>query len=98
MYGRNRSEGWKHAKLSGHENEELVKELLDNDEKYTREFNTKKQALEKDYNTRLSNIEKSIQTEIEKKAQKDKYDYVFAKSVVLIELALPFVAVFKSLL
>lgn len=38
MYGRNRSEGWKHAKLSGHENEELVKELLDNDEKYTREF------------------------------------------------------------
>ena len=53
------------------------------EEKYTREFNTKKQALEKDYNTRLSNIEKSIQAEIEKKAQKDKYDYVFAKSVVL---------------
>jgi len=36
--GRNRSEGWRHAKLSGHSNEELVKQLLDNDKKYASEF------------------------------------------------------------
>ena len=64
-------------------NETDSAKLVQLEEKYTREFNTKKQALEKDYNTRLSNIEKSIQAEIEKKAQKDKYNYVFAKSVVL---------------
>lgn len=64
-------------------NETDSAKLVQLEEKYTREFNTKKQALEKDYNTRLSNIEKSIQAEIGKKAQKDKYNYVFAKSVVL---------------
>ena len=48
-----------------------------------KEFNTKKEALEKDYNNRLSTIEKNIKGEITKKAQKDSYDYVFAKSVVL---------------
>ena len=64
-------------------NETDSAKIVQLEEKYTREFNTKKQALEKDYNTRLSNIEKSIQAEIEKKAQKDKYGYVFAKSVVL---------------
>ena len=47
------------------------------------EFNTKKSALEKDYNARLNAIEKSIKDEIAKKAQADKYDYVFAKSVLL---------------
>ena len=57
--------------------------IIQLEEKYTREFNNKKQALEKDYNTKLANIEKSIQSEITKKAQNDKYDYVFAKSVVL---------------
>ena len=31
---RNRAEGWKHAKLSGHKNEALVKSLIDNDPKY----------------------------------------------------------------
>ena len=36
--GRNRSEGWRHAKLSGHSNEELVKQLLDNDKKYATDF------------------------------------------------------------
>ena len=47
------------------------------------ENNTKKSALEKDYNARLNAIEKSIKDEIAKKAQADKYDYVFAKSVLL---------------
>ena len=36
--GRNRSEGWRHAKLSGHSNEELVKELLDNDKQIADDF------------------------------------------------------------
>ena len=64
-------------------NETDSAKILQLEEKYTKEFNTKKQALEKDYNNRLASIEKSIQDEIAKKAQKDKYDYVFAKSVVL---------------
>lgn len=53
------------------------------EEKYTKEFNAKKDAIDKDYNSRLAAIEKNIKTEIEKKAQKDSYTYVFAKSVVL---------------
>lgn len=57
--------------------------ILQLEEKYTNEFNTKKAALEKDYSARLNAIEKSIKDEIAKKAQQDKYDYVFAKSVLL---------------
>ncbi len=57
--------------------------ILQLEEKYTNEFNSKKAALEKDYSTRLSAIEKNIKDEIAKKAQQDKYDYVFAKSVLL---------------
>ena len=64
-------------------NETDSAKILQLEEKYTKEFNAKKSALEKEYNTRLSAIEKTIQDEIAKKAQKDKYDYVFAKSVVL---------------
>ena len=57
--------------------------ILQLEEKYTNEFNTKKAALEKDYSARLNAIEKSIKDEIAKKAQQDHYDYVFAKSVML---------------
>ena len=53
------------------------------EEKYTKEFNLKRNALEGEYNTRLDSIERSIKEEIAKKAKKDDYDYVFAKSVVL---------------
>lgn len=38
MAYRTRSTGWQHAKLSGHTNEMLVKELLDNNLKYKNEF------------------------------------------------------------
>lgn len=31
MEHRNRAQGWKHAKRSGHENERLVAELTEND-------------------------------------------------------------------
>ena len=64
-------------------NETDENKIIKIEEKYTNEFNTKKSALEKDYNNRLSSIEKSIKDEITKKAQKDNYDYVFAKSVIL---------------
>lgn len=64
-------------------NETDSAKILQLEEKYTKEFNAKKAALEKDYNTRLDAIEKTIKDEIAKKAQKDKYDYVFAKSVLL---------------
>ena len=53
------------------------------EDRYMNEFNAKKEALERDYNNKLSAIERSIKSEIEKKAEKDGYDYVFAKSVVL---------------
>ena len=52
-------------------------------EKYTNEINAKKSLLDKEYNNRLSAIEKNIKEEISKKAKKDDYDFVFAKSVVL---------------
>lgn len=53
------------------------------EDKYMKEFATKKDALERDYNNRLSSIEKNIKNEITKNAQNKGYDYVFAKSVVL---------------
>ena len=53
------------------------------EEKYTKEFNTKKTALEHEYNTKISAIENKIKEKTKKKAQEKKYDYVFAKSVVL---------------
>lgn len=64
-------------------NETDTNKIIKIEEKYTNEFNTKKALLEKDYNTKLAAIEKSIKDEISKKAQKDDYEYVFAKSVVL---------------
>ena len=38
MEHRDRASGWKHAKLSGHNNEDLVKELLETDEQYASDF------------------------------------------------------------
>ena len=64
-------------------NEKDPAKILLIEDRYMKEFNTKKDALEKDYNNRLLNIEKNIKGEITKKAQKDGYDFVFAKSVVL---------------
>lgn len=64
-------------------NEKDPAKILLLEDKYMNEFNSKKEALERDYNSRLESIEKNIKNEITKKAQKDSYDYVFAKSVVL---------------
>ena len=64
-------------------NEKDPAKVLLLEDKYMKEFNMKREALERDYSTRLSNIEKNIKNEITAKAQKDKYDYVFAKSVLL---------------
>ncbi len=64
-------------------NEKDPAKVLLLEEKYMKEFNAKREALEKDYNSRLAAIEKNIKNEVAKKAQKDSYDYVFAKSVVL---------------
>lgn len=38
MAQRNRSEGWKHAKLSGHENESLIENLMKNNSDYQKSF------------------------------------------------------------
>ena len=64
-------------------NEKDPAKVLLLEDKYMNEFNSKKLALENDYNARLESIEKNIKNEISQKAQKDSYDYVFAKSVVL---------------
>lgn len=64
-------------------NETDQAKILMLEDKYMKEFASKKEALERDYNNRLASIEKNIKNEITKKAQKDGYDYVFAKSVVL---------------
>lgn len=53
------------------------------EEKYTKEFNAKKSSLEREYNTKVAAIESKIREQIKKKAQEKKFDYVFAKSVVL---------------
>lgn len=64
-------------------NEKDPAKILLIEDKYMKELNTKKESLEKEYNSRLEAIEKNIKSEITKKAQKDSFDYVFAKSVVL---------------
>ena len=64
-------------------NEKDPAKVLLLEDKYMKEFNSKKEALETSYNTKLESIEKNIKSEISKKAQKNGYEYVFAKSVVL---------------
>jgi outer membrane protein len=64
-------------------NEKDPAKVLLLEDKYLKEFNTKREALEREYNSKLENIEKNIKNEIAKKAQKDGYSYVFAKSIVL---------------
>ena len=64
-------------------NEKDPAKVLLLEDKYTKEFNTKKESIDRDYNNKLSAIEKNIKNEITKIAQKNDYEYVFAKSVVL---------------
>ena len=64
-------------------NESDPAKVLMLEDKYMKEFNSKREMLERDYNGRISVIEKNIKDEVTKKAQKDGYEYVFAKSVVL---------------
>lgn len=64
-------------------NETDNNKILQLEEKYTKEFNAKRNALDSEYNTKLDSIERNIKEEIAKKAKKDNYDYVFAKSVLL---------------
>lgn len=64
-------------------NENDPAKVLMLEDKYMKEFNAKREALEKEYNGKISVIEKNIKDEVAKKAQKEGYEYVFAKSVVL---------------
>ena len=64
-------------------NETDSAKILQLEDKYTKEFNTKKAALDKDYSSRLNAIEKNIKDEIAQKAKQENYEYVFAKSVLL---------------
>ena len=60
-----------------------LKKIEQIEEKYTKEFNTKKAALEREYSYKIGAIETKIKDQIKKKAIEKKFDYVFAKSVVL---------------
>ena len=60
-----------------------LKKIGEIEEKYTKEFNTKKAALEREYSSKIGTIETKIKEQIKKKAVEKKFDYVFAKSVVL---------------
>ncbi len=60
-----------------------TKKIVEIQDKYTNQFNNKKAEIDKIYTSKLANIETQIQSEIEKKAKADGYDFVFAKSVAL---------------
>ena len=60
-----------------------TKKIVEIQDKYTNQFNNKKSEIDKIYASKLANIETQIQSEIEKKAKADGYDFVFAKSVAL---------------
>lgn len=60
-----------------------TKKIVEIQDKYTNQFNSKKAEIDKMYAAKLAGIESQIKSEIAKKAQKDGYEFVFAKSVVL---------------
>ena len=51
-------------------------------DRYTSEFNSKKESIDRQYAQKLSAIEGRLKTQISDSAKKNGYDYVFAKSVV----------------
>ncbi len=60
-----------------------AKKIVEIQDKYTNQFNSKKSEIDKMYAGKLANIESKIKTEISNKAKADGYDFVFAKSVAL---------------
>ena len=52
-------------------------------DKYNKEYNTKRAAIQKDYAAKLSSIDKNISSVIAAKAKQDNYNLVLAKGVVL---------------
>ena len=60
-----------------------AKKIVEIQDKYTNQFNTKKSEIDKMYSGKLASIESKIKTEISNKAKADGYDFVFAKSVAL---------------
>lgn len=51
-------------------------------DRYTSEFNNKKDSIDRQYSQKLSAIEGRLKSQIADSAKKNGYDYVFAKSVV----------------
>lgn len=60
-----------------------AKKIVEIQDKYTNQFNTKKSEIDKMYAGKLAEIERKIKTDIETKAKNNGYDFVFAKSVTL---------------
>ena len=73
---RNRAQGWKHAKLSGHKNENLIKHFLDTDEKCREGFLKRTNCEnEKIIATSIGGLkEKSVESVIGKRKTKSKTD------------------------
>ena len=73
--GRNRSEGWKYAKLSGHSNEERVKNLLDDDKAYACYFLTRiNNANQKILRTSIGGLHETTVPDVTGKSTKSKTD------------------------
>lgn len=51
-------------------------------DRFTNEFNARKENIDSQYSTRLAQIESKLNNQISESAKKNGYDLVFAKSVV----------------
>jgi Skp family chaperone for outer membrane proteins len=51
-------------------------------DRYTNDFNIKKESIDRQYSVRLSEIENKLKNKIEECAKRNNYDYVFSKNVV----------------
>ncbi len=60
-----------------------VKKKKSLEEKYTKELNTKREALEKDYAKKLAETDAAISAQIANVAKSNNYDLVISKGVVL---------------
>ena len=51
-------------------------------DRYTNEFNSRKESIDAQYSSKLAQIESRLNSQISESAKKNGYDFVFAKSVV----------------
>lgn len=75
MEHRDRSSGWKHAKLSGHKNEDMVKALLDTDPDFQQHFLSRiGHAVDRIDDTSIGGLHETNVTSVNGKSTKSKTD------------------------